>query len=213
MNDWRYEIKFTVDAHEAQAIPAMLMEHPALFRKAYPNRKVNNIYFDTQDMGACFDNLAGISDRKKVRVRWYGNPKIISNPVLEEKIKSNALGMKNHYKLTEVESIDELTIQIPKHLKEGHDLFPSLQNSYERAYFISADENFRLTVDQNIRYQTAQDALMENEMKFEDDRIIIEVKFAKENSKYLKEITRYIPFRQTKHSKYVTGIMACYSYA
>ena len=90
--DWRYEIKFTVDAHEAQAIPAILIEHPAMFRKAYPNRIVNNIYLDTDDMATCFDNLAGISERKKIRVRWYGKPNQIINPILEEKIKNNTLG-------------------------------------------------------------------------------------------------------------------------
>ena len=88
-----------------------------------------------------------------------------------------------------------------------------MQNSYNRAYFISADNKFRLTVDQNIQYQSTQDTFMESDLAFTDDRVIIEVKFAREDIKYLNEITRYIPFRQTKHSKYVTGILACYSYA
>lgn len=211
--DWRYEIKFTVSADEAQAIPAMLIEHPAAFRKAYPNRTVNNIYLDTNDMSACFDNLAGISDRKKVRVRWYGDSNQIVDPILEEKIKNNALGMKNHYPLGDLNRLEEILKAVPNHIDYGYGLVPTLHNSYQRSYFISADNKFRLTVDQRVQYQSTQHTLMDSDLAFTDDRVIIEVKFAKEDIKYLKEITRYIPFRQTKHSKYVTGILACYSYA
>jgi SPX domain protein involved in polyphosphate accumulation len=211
--DWRYEIKYTIDANEAQAIPAMLMEHPAMFIKAYPNRTVNNIYLDTLDLSTCFDNLAGISERKKVRIRWYGDPKNVSHAVLEEKIKNNALGAKIHYPLDDSTDLDGLIQQVPDKINYGYGLKPTLQNSYDRAYFISADSKFRLTVDQHIRYQSAQDTWMNNDLAFTDERVVIEVKFAQDDIKYLNEITRYIPFRQTKHSKYVTGILACYSYA
>ena len=70
----RHEVKF---AAYATAIRGMLRHwlhmHPAGFFSPYPERQVNNVYFDTWDYRAYAENLAGVSERSKVRYRWYGD--------------------------------------------------------------------------------------------------------------------------------------------
>ena len=73
----------------------MIRLHPASFRTLYPPRQVNNIYFDTRDLLGFRQNIAGQNERRKYRVRWYGEEvKAVSKPRFEIKRKHNELGDK-----------------------------------------------------------------------------------------------------------------------
>ena len=209
--DWRYEIKYVVTPEQWFQISQLLTLHPAGFNVAFPDRNINNIYYDTPDFSTCRDNLAGISQRQKFRLRWYGNAEKIINPIFEIKIKNNALGRKELHKLKDYTEISNINNWINDELSENPGIKPVLQNQYLRSYYINSEGNFRLTVDRNIRYQKANDRNMANlSYAFEDDRIIIELKFKAKDFDKQKEITKFIPFRNSKHSKYVTGIFYCY---
>ena len=69
----RHEVKFAAYAIEYESLCHWLRMHPSGFVKSYPDRQVNNVYFDSWDYRAFAENLAGISQRSKVRYRWYGN--------------------------------------------------------------------------------------------------------------------------------------------
>ena len=60
-SDFRYEMKYEVDPDIAHAIASIIHTHPAGFVKAFPDRWINNIYFDTVDFDTCQHNLDGIS--------------------------------------------------------------------------------------------------------------------------------------------------------
>ena len=91
----RYERKYKIESITAEVVRQVVINHPASFRKIFPDRKVNNIYFDNIELSAYFDNVNGIADRQKIRVRWYGDDIFkIEQPKLEIKIKSNQLGFK-----------------------------------------------------------------------------------------------------------------------
>lgn len=209
MLDWRYEVKYLLTKDQFLQINQLLIEHPASFRKAFPDRLINNIYFDTPDFQMCRDNLAGIAQRRKVRLRWYGDAEKIVKPVIEEKIKNNSLGRKEHHRLSEGISETGINRWVQDDLLfEGH-LIPVLQNQYRRAYYINFAGNFRLTVDSSIHYQKAWDRkFTDRPYAFTDDRIILELKFKQADLPLESEITRFIPFRPSKHSKYVTGILS-----
>ena len=68
----RYERKYRIENVDISLINQIVKMHPAGFRKAYPDRSVNNIYLDTPDFETYRANVAGVSERKKYRVRWYG---------------------------------------------------------------------------------------------------------------------------------------------
>ncbi len=209
MLDWRYEIKYIISKEQLYQLNQLLIEHPASFRTAFPDRLVNNIYYDTPDFQMCRDNLAGIAQRRKVRLRWYGDASKIVKPVVEEKIKNNSLGRKENHRLSDDFSEYDIMRFVQDDLLYEGKLIPVLQNQYRRAYFINLAGNFRLTVDSNIHYQKAWDRKFTNRSHaFTDERLIVELKFKQADLPLEKEISRFIPFRPTKHSKYVTGVLS-----
>ncbi len=209
--DWRYEIKYVLTPDQWFQIEQLLSVHPAGFSEAFPDRIVNNIYYDTPDFSTCRDNLAGISQRKKYRLRWYGSENKIINPIFEIKIKNNALGRKDFLILEDYTKIGEINSRINNKLIGLSGIGPVLQNQYIRSYYINFEGDFRLTVDRKIKYQKSNDQKMLNgDFPFHDDRIILELKFKAQDIKKQHEITKYIPFRNSKNSKYVTGIFYCY---
>ena len=91
----RYERKYKVSDLNHHVILQSIRMHPVGLRKIYPDRQINNIYFDTPDLNNYFDNIDGNMDRMKIRIRWYGDCfKYIDKPVLELKIKRGLLGKK-----------------------------------------------------------------------------------------------------------------------
>ena len=74
---------------------ALVRRHPAAFREAYPARFVNNIYLDSHGRSDYHDNIVGVANRNKTRVRWYGPLSgQIAKPVLERKLKRGLISGK-----------------------------------------------------------------------------------------------------------------------
>ena len=206
--NWRYEIKYVLGLDEWSKLQQVLIEHPASFSTAFPDRTVNNIYLDTSELENCMDNLAGISDRQKYRIRWYGQEKEVKSPVLEKKIKNNALGRKE---IKKIENWDD-DFLLNYHLTNFGGLCPVLQNQYLRSYYLDWSGKFRLTVDRAIKYKPANGYFFADYSDaFSDEHIIVELKFSSEDYKLHRDITRHFPFRPVKHSKYVTGVFYCYA--
>ncbi|MFK7809224.1 MAG: VTC domain-containing protein, partial [Saprospiraceae bacterium] len=117
----RYERKFRLETTQLNVVHQVVRQHPASFTKAYPDRQVNNIYFDTPDLNCYKDNLIGTSQRKKFRVRWYGTTdRLVKNPILEVKIRDNSLGDKESYKFQDFQlsNLEELTDQVNQHFSK-----------------------------------------------------------------------------------------------
>jgi len=92
----RYERKFLVDQLDAHQVRAMVKLHPSMFYEPYPPRYVNNLYLDTEGMENYLDNVSGVGERRKVRIRWYGDLfRDIEKPMLEFKIKNGLVGTKH----------------------------------------------------------------------------------------------------------------------
>ena len=68
----------------------------------HEDRIVNSIYYDTNDFKSAQDNLAGISDRKKYRIRWYNYEEVVT-PKLEVKIKNGSVGTKKIFPLPKLD--------------------------------------------------------------------------------------------------------------
>ena len=72
LDTFRYERKFRPETLDLQQIQNIVLSSKAFFRRIYHPRYINNIYLDTPELDAFFDNIGGMSDRKKYRIRWYG---------------------------------------------------------------------------------------------------------------------------------------------
>ncbi|NNL91819.1 MAG: VTC domain-containing protein [Saprospiraceae bacterium] len=206
LSEYRYELKYAIDPIAFSSFLHVLHLHPAGFKTTYPDRRVNNVYFDNLHFQSCQENLSGISNRTKIRYRWYGDFENFTDGKLEFKIKNNALGCKEYLELENPNSVPELAKEVNEKLKRS-DLFPSLINSYNRSYYIDNSNKFRLTVDNEVSYWLPNNFRNIDTPIFIDEKQIIEIKFDQENHKLFNAIASHFPFRLTKHSKYVNGIL------
>jgi len=219
--DARMEIKFVArEVHRPRLVNWLAM-HPAGFKSPYPDRKVNNVYFDTHGYYAHAQNLSGASARVKLRYRWYGESCEPAAGVLEVKCKRNYFGWKLRFKCPDVEMGPQddwrqfqrsLSADIPLDGRIWLNTypFPVMINRYFRQYFVSADEKVRVTID------TGQ-AVWDQRLKARPNytlaanlpkSMVVEVKFDRHDRDLASSIIQGIPIRVSRHSKYITGMNA-----
>lgn len=205
----RFERKYKVVGLEAETIRANLLLHPAGFRELYPDRRVNNIYFDTIELTTFNQNVEGVNQRKKFRMRWYGyDMKNLVSPQFEIKIKHNELGTKEVTACADIafEEMDKITAFANAHSKNFAPLFPALLNSYERSYLSSADGRFRITIDSKLQYYSLMGQKIFKGYLHEESGIIVEVKYEEADDAKAGFVLQNLPYRHTKSSKYVNGV-------
>ena len=205
----RYERKYKLDHFSDHLLAQAIRLHPAGFRKIFPDRQVNNIYFDTADWTTYKENVMGIAERKKFRIRWYGeNLQKVEHPIFETKIKSNLLGDKISQPFPPflLDNLDFITIELQKLARTEVPLFPTLLNSYQRSYFGTPDGKFRLTIDRDLKYFSLFLQKKFRQYQLEEEGVVLELKYAEELDGKTDRITQHFPFQMTKSSKYVTGV-------
>jgi len=217
--NFRYERKFTAEAAHRNEILYWIKAHPAFFREIYHPRQVNNIYLDTIGMAFYKANVIGVSERKKVRIRWYGDLLgTIEKPTLEFKIKHGLVGDKWSWKMEEFELNSDFTntylqqkfknSDLPAPILESlQGLQPTLLNSYQRTYFLSADKKYRLTLDEQLEYnQISNNQNLFLHQRSTPNQYILELKYGLNLDHHVDSISGKFPFRLNKSSKYVNGV-------
>lgn len=219
MTDSRYELKFVLNERESTQFRFWLAANGA--KKKYPDRKVNSLYFDNTNLGAVRDNLAGIADRNKIRLRWYGNtasPK--SNFHLEIKVREGRLGSKILYPLTLTHdffashNISLASQEIFRHVSHSffthhainEFLMPTLVTSYNREYYENS-KNMRVTIDKKICFFDPMNNQKLGDIKPLKYRpVVAEIKFAAGSKDHVAGILRNSSLSPKRHSKYLTGL-------
>ncbi len=211
----RFEKKFVLSYEQALAMPSLLRTHPGHFRQAYPDRQVNNTYFDTTDFAHLRENVAGVSPRKKVRLRWYGDFEAMSQTALEIKTKEGEVVSKSTRTVDpDLRKQPKLPVKIAQtdsqFFFEQAGLYrPVLKNAYLRQYYVTADGLVRLTVDSNLRFDHPKSSRQQTPRQTLP-HTIVELKYALEAEKLAAQISNFFPFRLSKSSKYVQGMSLCY---
>lgn len=210
----RYERKYRIEGVHLNVIFQIIRLHPAGLSKIYPDRQINNIYFDTPNLTTYKENVMGIANRDKYRVRWYGSkPLVVQKPKLELKHRRNNVGTKTIYDVCpfSFDNLRPLTKEV-NHLSGTYAfLQPTLQNSYKRAYFGTRDQKFRITIDWDLSYASMRSTnQFTRHQHYEPNVHILEVKYGQEIEEEADRISQFFPFRSTKNSKYVTGIELCW---
>ena len=118
----RYEKKFTFDKNQISWIRTSIRNSKYGFSTDYPSRQVNSIYLDSFNYDDAEDNIAGLSKRLKVRLRWYsGNNQFKLDSVKEFKIeikfRENAIGSKI---VRDIEYMEKCGSQYQKKAAEKH---------------------------------------------------------------------------------------------
>ncbi len=214
-SDYRYEIKFVLDnSRFADAMQWLYNKTTAI--EAYDNRTVNSIYFDDVSFSSVRDNLAGIPQRNKFRLRWYGNQEY-SVPIFEVKTKNGRLGYKTTYPINSIKdslkelNIDNITSKCIKDLLEHNIVFdkhlvPTLQVNYEREYYETHD-GIRITIDQDIQFSDTQlhSTLNENN-SFPYPFKVMEIKFKPSMKNAVAKLIQPLHITPKRHSKYLIGL-------
>ena len=212
---YRYEIKFVLDnARLSDAMQWLYSDTTA--NKTYDNRRVNSIYFDDVGFSSVRDNLAGIAQRNKLRLRWYGNQEK-SSPVFEVKTKNGRLGYKTAYPIKSIKNnimdlnIDKITSNCIKDLAMQNIVFdehlvPTLQVNYEREYYETHD-GIRITIDQDIQFSDTQlHTTLDENNSFPYPFKVMEVKFEPDMKEAVAELIRPLHITPKRHSKYLVGL-------
>lgn len=216
---YRYERKFLVEQVSEPQLKLLVRLHPALFYEPYPPRHVNNLYLDTVGMEHYCDNVDGVGDRRKVRIRWYGELLgEVAKPVLEFKIKQGLVGKKESFPFPAFildDGFNQPCFQelvrlsnLPGAVKaELRDMSVVLMNRYHRRYYATRDGKYRLTIDNHLefyRIDRQRNHYAHRQMDYLNT--VLELKYGVAGEVSANRVSSYFPFPVTKSSKYVQGI-------
>lgn len=220
---YRYERKFLVSELDAQQVRLLVRRHPAMFHEPYPPRHVNNLYLDTEELENYYENVGGVGERHKVRIRWYGELfGEIHKPVLEFKVKSGLVGTKHAYPLPAFRLEPGFgrrdfqrmlrAADLPDHTRlHLRSLDLVLCNRYYRWYYASRDRRFRVTVDSAMTYYGLRRERNRFLQKYTDDaHVVVELKYEKPLDAVADRVAGFFPFSVSRNSKYITGIDLVY---
>ena len=215
MNNYRYEIKFVLDESSySDALQWLYICTNTVNR--YPDRYINTIYLDNLDLESVRDNLAGVSDRVKTRIRWYDSN---SDSKLEKKIRKGRLVKKE---ITPLDLGDDFSSDLsPLELRNrindalynetelNDDYYIStLGVRYLRKYF-EDQVGLRVTFDEKIQFSDLFDDI--DPFPFSNRLIdykqkIMEIKFDPSNKDYVSSLVKKLNMTPKRHSKYLVGM-------
>ena len=181
-----------------------------MFKRIYPSRKINSVYFDCENLKNVWDNINGFGKRIKIRLRWY-NQLLNKEVFLEEKKKINLMTVKNVKSLGVFKDILELKKFIKKNLSHEKlilnkhlNLSEVLTVSYDREYYQDISKKLRVTIDKNIKiYKNI-------ELKpIKIEKHIVEIKYHPKNSMFCNNfvLKNKLNNRNQKYSKYVNSFI------
>lgn len=213
--DYRYELKFVLDNSELSDAMQWIYQYTQA-REKYQKRKVHSLYFDDIDFTSVRANLSGISDRKKVRLRWYGAENS-SPPAFEVKVRNGRLGYKKSYPINSLQNsmwnldIKDIVVECEKEMRKKNVVFdepfaPTLQVGFDREYYEDLD-GVRITIDQNIQfdgplpYQKLNKIISANY-----PHKVMEIKFKPHLKTRIAELIRPLHIIPKRHSKYLVGL-------
>ncbi len=215
----RFERKFVFPNVYKEDIIQKIYLNSFGFHEVFHQRKVNNVYFDDSNHTFYKQNVEGVANRKKIRLRWYGDDtSLIENPTIEIKRKFGEVGDKDSFKLkdksvdlnkTSIVDLHGFMVDSTKDIVALNNflkvLHPTLMNTYQRRYFLSFCGRFRVTVDfdQNF-YNPNFMSFHRSQLQMND--VVVELKYAPKDDREARQVSQQIGTRLSKNSKYVTGI-------
>lgn len=213
--NYRYERKFIIDNPSINSFDYFRYCLPSDIYEAYPSRRINSIYYDTDNLLLANQSKEGQSNRFKVRIRYYGESSIFNNPFLEIKSKIGNVGRKHKIK---VENIKLLNNNFSLSYFLNNSKLPSFVNdliailkpivfiSYERSYYLEKFQKFRFTFDKfltfNNNFFPAKTIPLTLGPQVSYQKKVIELKYSKKYELDIDNFIKTFPLRPTNFSKY-----------
>lgn len=216
--DARFELKFVARTTELHALEHWVRLNRAGLRRVHPERRVNNVYFDTPDLLSFLQ--VGSLVRSKLRLRWYGSGPGSDHCVLEVKHRHNQLGWKARFDVGALDLERGDWREVDRRLRAAlppeavlwldHRPRPVLLNHYQRRYFATPDAKVRVTIDtlQAVYGQRFGTWPNTGRRANPPDTIVVEVKFGRDDERLGSRVIQGIPIRVARNSKYAIGVQS-----
>ena len=209
----RFERKWVYKDQDNLQIINTLLRSNFFFNFQYLSRKVNSIYFDDLNYSSIKENLDGVSDKEKYRIRWYGNKIKLNNAQPEIKKKK---GFETTKKIKIIKDLKKLNILKDDALKviENYTnntlnlkkkIIPVLTTHYNREYFISNNRLIRATLDYNFESFVLRENRNKDILKNYYNNKILEIKYDISLDNYVRKNLKTISVRLSKNSKFVNS--------
>jgi hypothetical protein len=214
----RREIKFLLSASERTVVEAALRQR--MVPDEHGVSTVCNLYYDTEDFRLIRRSLEHPVYKEKLRLRCYGIARPGADLFLELKKKYKGVVYKRRVKVTEPEAMafmegrGELRKQnqISREIRYVRDFYatlaPRVYLCYDReAWYDPKDRGFRMTLDRNIRYRTADLTLgsdFAGTALLSPDQSLLEVKAEGAVPLWLVHLLSQQGIRKQSFSKYGT---------
>ena len=203
MNENRIEKKFVFGKFKEDYLEKILISKG--FIQSFSPRNISSIYLDTFNFDFLKDNINGVSQRKKIRFRWYNDD--FSKIYLEEKNKQNFLVKKNISKAINLKKDQNLVQNLQKYFLSLDQIYNNfnfrfvLKTNYLRSYWINNEKNIRATIDTNLSTSPINDL----NRKLDLNETILEFKFSPSNEELFRNLFSQNNFnlRSKKYSKYL----------
>lgn len=222
----RQEKKYTFSITNLLDVKKSIQNSNFSISKSYENRFVNSLYLDSFDYLNYEENLGGISNRSKARIRWYSKKpfaKITKNTNIffEIKTRTNLFGSKLIHKI----NFPDHTISYDNNLMVNYlrKILPlkflpyidhcsvfSLGVSYDREYYETSSKKLRLTIDNDIKFIKPNSFEVFNFKQVETYNVeygVLELKLPKDTYDEIADIPiDFLDITSGRHSKYSVGI-------
>lgn len=213
----RRERKFIAKSHcDAKDVLYMLQCFTSGLKSEYDDRWINNVYYDTTEAYSALENLAGVPNRKKYRMRWYGDFfQRNCEARFECKTRQAINGAKFRspvppFDVDQNTDLRSLVAQRGSVARELEFVFlvPTLVNRYHRSYYKSLDDKLRVTIDSRLQFWRPLGAFqIGSQRPMKSENVVVEVKYAREDEALARAFIGKAPLRLSKNSKYVTGLL------
>ena len=222
---YRHELKFEVSELELKKLEYRLK--PLLkkdIHQAGDYYLIRSLYFDDIVDSCLNENLAGVDNRSKYRIRIYNASSNIIN--LEKKSKLHGMTHKDSadisieqcitYINTDIPNLTDCESELEKELfamASSKRMLPKCIVEYERSAYVLQQGNVRITFDKNIRgsrdisqfFNQRIDAIPVQE----SDIHVLEVKYDEFLPEYLLAVLDLGNLRRQSFSKYASVRIVC----
>jgi hypothetical protein len=226
----RFEFKYYLPKNKADKLIPALLGHmewdPYILESDEDFYRVNSLYFDSPGFDCFWDKESGVSNRKKLRFRFYSNNIDESTPIFAEiRRKKDSLVIKDRISLDAVDCFNsnfdsKLNSLVRKDsgndflkelvwFKKKNSMKPRLFVSYKRKALAGKDnKRFRVTFDYDIQTQLLNDlSQLPNHLKdVYPEGVVLEVKYNNVMPAWFHKIIQGYQLERLAYSKYCNSL-------
>lgn len=221
LNVFRREIKYVIPLSKAYILKNCL--DTTLTKDSHYNRepyKIRSLYFDSIGNRDFHEKMAGVENRRKYRLRIYGNGDSICK--LEKKEKFGVLQQKQSLLLNKEEALrcSKGDFGVLREYFEESSFAVSTYNElilncykpvciidYDRCAYVHPLYDTRVTLDMSVKTnETNLDLFSKtNDLFVQEDIAILEYKYSGEPVDYISQLISSFDLEPSSYSKYCNG--------